>query len=83
MFDSIQSKVPKAENSKYQPIPFADLINVSLVFDSLADMVHIPLYLSRIPHLYTLLLSVSGCLLANIESLNYVLTVAPDPRQIH
>ena len=83
MFDSIQSNVPKVEKAKYQPIPFADPINVSLVFDSPADMVHMPLYLSRIPHLPTSLLSFSGCLLVNIESFNCVLTVTADPRQIH
>ena len=52
LFNSIQSKVPKAENAKYQPIPFADLINVSLVFDNLAGMVHTK-YLSSPVHTAT------------------------------
>ena len=38
VFESNQSKVPKAE---YQPIPFADLINVAPVFDG-ACYIHIP-----------------------------------------
>ena len=38
VFESIQCKVPKAE---YQPIPFADLINVAPVFDG-ACYIHIP-----------------------------------------
>ena len=29
VFESVQSKVPKAEKAKYQPIQFADSINVS------------------------------------------------------
>ena len=55
MFESDQSEVPKAEKAKSQPIGFADLINGSPVFDSLAGMHATYKYLSRIPQLYTLL----------------------------
>ena len=78
VFESVQSKVPKAEKTRCQPIPFADLINVSPVFDSLAGMHGAYKYLSRIPQLYTLLLSFRSNLLANIESVNYVLTVTSE-----
>ena len=41
VFESIQSKVPKAEKAKCRPIPFADLINVAPVFDG-ACYIQIP-----------------------------------------
>ena len=78
VFDSIKSKVLKAEKAKYQPIPFANLINVSLVFDSQAGMVHTNTCLEYLTCIHCYLVSQ-----ANIESLNCVLTVTPDPRQIH